>query len=251
MGSPNHYGLELPTRCLSLLEALWPHAEGVFPTTGNQALGPLTATFLLSMAMPIINLPIERVERRNGARVDSYVDERNHDTALAGRMNERLGGSPIGNAPFFVPGHWSFYQCQVDQSINIADGFPAHLAQGLEDPAAIDAASALQGSLWSSILRNSLAHGGVAYLDRNGYTASEAPTYYLAFISGNFEHDECGRPIRLRAVRTLRISMTNFMNFLREWVRWLNNGDENSHGAQPAYHTADQSTHSASAPVPQ
>ncbi len=222
MGSPNHYGLELPTRCLDLLDALWPHAQEIFPQH-RKDLGPLTATFLLSMAMPIINLPIERIEKRISAQVDGYVDDQHHDTVLAKRMQDCLGGKPIRNAPFFVHGHWSYHQATVEHPVNIANGFPDDIAQQLREPAAIEAASAMNGNQWSSVLRNSLAHGGVAYLDRAGNTAWDAPTHYLAFVSGGFEYDECGRPIKLKSVRTLRISMTDFRSFLHSWVHWLNN----------------------------
>ena len=221
MGSPNHYGLELPIRCLDLLDALWPHAQGVYPQH-RKDLGPLTATFLLSMAMPIINLPIERIERRVSARVEGYVDDHDLDTALTRRMQERLGAKPIRNAPFFVHGHWSYDQAIADAPVNIANGFPEDVAHRLGKPAAVDAASNLPGNQWSSVLRNSLAHGGIAYLDKAGNSAWETPTHYLAFVSGSYDHDECGRPIRLKAVRTLRISMTDFRSFLHTWVQWLN-----------------------------
>lgn len=220
MGSPNHYGLELPIRCLDLLDALWPHAQGVYPQH-RKDLGPLTATFLLSMAVPIINLPIERIERRVSSRVEGYVDDQHQDTALTKRMQDRLGSKPIRNAPFFVHGHWSYDEAMVDGPVNIAFGFPDEIAQRLREPAAVDAASALHGNQWTSVLRNSLAHGGVAYLDQAGNTARESPTHFLAFVSGSFDQDECGRPIRLKAVRTLRISMTDFRSFLRAWVHWL------------------------------
>jgi hypothetical protein len=221
MGSPNHYSLELPIRCLDLLDALWPHAQEVYPQH-RKDLGPLTATFLLSMAMPIINLPIERIERRVSARVEGYVADHEQDAALTRRMQERLGAKPIRNAPFFVHGDWSYYEAMVEAPLNIAFGFPDEIAQRLRDPAAVNAASALRGNQWTSVLRNSLAHGGIAYLDQAGNTARESPTHFLAFVSGSFDHDECGRPVRLKAVRTLRISMKDFRSFLHAWVHWLN-----------------------------
>ena len=91
MGSPDHYGVELPSRCLKLLEALWANAEKVYPDHGEE-LGPLTATFLLSMAIPIINLPIERIERRNCASFDGFIDDSNLDPELSKRMRDCLGG---------------------------------------------------------------------------------------------------------------------------------------------------------------
>lgn len=65
MGIPARYSLEVPERCLQLLECLWPEPEKAF-VPGQEAVGPLTTTFHLGMATPIITLPIERVERHRG-----------------------------------------------------------------------------------------------------------------------------------------------------------------------------------------
>ena len=56
MGQPGHFSQELPQRCLHLIDELYQHAEETFaPNDGH--LGPLTTTFLLAMAIPIITLP--------------------------------------------------------------------------------------------------------------------------------------------------------------------------------------------------
>jgi hypothetical protein len=42
-------------------------------------LGSLTTTFLISMSMPIITLPIERIERHRDATGQGYADDRHID----------------------------------------------------------------------------------------------------------------------------------------------------------------------------
>ncbi|MES2432883.1 MAG: hypothetical protein V4586_03560 [Pseudomonadota bacterium] len=204
-----------------LLDAMWPNAEQIFPKNGAE-LGPLTATFLLSMAMPIINLPIERVERCNGARFDGYIDDRQLAPKLSKRMKACLGNRQIQRSPFFQAGAWSYFRAALTNPINISDGFPDHLAIELEKPEATAAASRLPGSQWSSILRNSMAHGGVVYLDAHGRTARHKPAKFFVFVSGRFDRDDCGRPVGLNAVETLRVSLDQFREFLRLWVQWLN-----------------------------
>jgi hypothetical protein len=224
MGLPDHYGVELPTRCMTLLRELWPHAEEVFPDHGKK-LGPLTASFLLSIAMPIINLPIERIERQNGVRFDGYVDDRKLDNDLSVRMKLVLGSRRIGLASFFVEGAWAYHRTVRDKPINISNGFPDETAALLAQKTASEAASGLAGKQWCSILRNSLAHGGIAYLDKDGKTARDRPAKFFVFVSGRFDRDDCGRPVGLDAIDTLRISTQDFRAFLKLWVKWLN-GDE-------------------------
>jgi hypothetical protein len=174
------------------------------------------------MAIPIINMPIERIERCNGARFDGYIDDRNLDPELSERMHGCLGSQQVHNAPFFLAGAWSYYRAQLTEPINISDGFPDEVAIELGKPDAVVAASKLPGSQWSSILRNSMAHGGVVYLDADGRTARHRPAKYFVFVSGRFDRDNCGRPIKLNSVETLRVSIRQFREFLHLWVRWLN-----------------------------
>lgn len=173
------------------------------------------------MAMPIINLPLERIERANGARFDGYVDDRLLNPDLVDRMASCLSHLQIRNAPFFEEESWSYNRTREERSINIAGGLPQNIAKALSKPEAKEAASGLQGSQWVSILRNSMAHGGIVYLDSDGRTARDSPTAFFVFISGRFNRDECGRPIGLNAVDTLRVSFDGFRRFLDLWVRWL------------------------------
>ena len=82
MGNPAHYSREVPSRCLQLIDGLWQHVEGVFQSD-RRDLGPLTSTFLISMSYPIVNLPIERIERHSSKPEQGYADDRHVDPGLA------------------------------------------------------------------------------------------------------------------------------------------------------------------------
>lgn len=56
MGNPTHFSLEVPKRAHQLLRDLY---EQLGDSEGTRL--PLKATFLLSISMPIVILPIERI----------------------------------------------------------------------------------------------------------------------------------------------------------------------------------------------
>lgn len=218
MGNPRNYSLALPERCLLLLDSLWLHAQNVFDN-GRPDLGPLTSTFLISMSMPIINLPIERVERRRNAS-DSYANDRPLNPDVASAVDQVLGKGKLGDAPFFEAGAWSFTSYSKSPLPNIADGIPEEIGKKLDSIAAVVDAKEMPAAQWVSILRNALAHGGVAYLDAEGRSSYDRPVKMYAFVSGRYDKEKREFP-RLVAVNFLRISETGYHNFLRLWVRWL------------------------------
>ena len=221
MGNPRNYSLELPERCLLLLDRLWPHASSTF-AADRPDLGPLTSTFLISMSMPIINLPIERIERRQGGEAYHYASDRSVDPEAADAILQTLRRGRLGDAPFFIHGAWRFVSWR-ESPLNIADGLPEATAHELErDKAAEDAAS-MPASQWCSILRNALAHGGIAYLNQWGRSSREEPVKMYAFASGKYDQESPQTPKPLIAVNFLRISETDYREFLRLWVRWLRN----------------------------
>lgn len=222
MGSPQHYGQEFPSRALKLIDGLWEKAGEIYPDNGDRY-GPLTATFLLSMAYPIVNLPVERIERANPEPFKGYVNDREIDVDLAKRMSDVLGAAQIENAPFFNSKAWAYHHHVTEQAINLADGLPYKIAEKLKEQSAITRAAALPGSQWIAILRNSMAHGGIIYLDKDGRAAYEGPTEYFAFVRGRFQRDDCGRNAKLEAIDVLRVSFGEFKIFLERWVKWLNN----------------------------
>jgi hypothetical protein len=218
MGNPLHYSLELPQRCLQLIEELWPFAEKT-RQPGHSHLGPLTTTFLISMSMPILNLPVERIERYKDETGQGYADDRHLNRALAEAVITVLGGRPLRRSPFFIPDAWSFAFRDAKSHFNVADEFPEDLAEELATKKAPLKAAQMETSQGCSILRNALAHGGIAYLDECGRSGCDRAVKMFAFISRKY--DGSGDQKKLIGANILRMSEVNYRDFLRKWVAWL------------------------------
>jgi len=109
LGIPAHFSLELPRRCMTLINELLPATANVFAGPKDRAMGGLTSTFLLSMAGPMLTLPIERIERQLQKKErEGYADDRLLNPTLSDALKNELGGGRFRRAPFFAPGQWSF-----------------------------------------------------------------------------------------------------------------------------------------------
>ncbi len=212
MGNPLHYSLELPQRCSQLIEELWPYAEKILQAEQPE-LGSLTTTFLISMSMPVVNLPVERMERHKNAIEQGYADDRNINPVVAEAVATILGGEEFHKAPFYIHDAWSF---ATHAPFNIARPLPDDLVVELGTKRAAVRASKMPTSQWCSVLRNAMAHGGIAYLDENGRTSYGQPVRMYAFVSGKYDDAE-----ELIGINVLRISEANYRIFLRHWVDWL------------------------------
>lgn len=229
MGNPQHYGIELPKRCLTLIDELWGTASQI--RGGDRPdLGPLTTTFLVSMSMPIINLPVERIERQIGlGDFEGYVDDRYLSAEAVDAFRDVIMRGSLGDTPFYQHGAWRFSEYR-GEPLNLARGLPEDLASALDRPDAAEAAAAMNANQWMSILRNALAHGGIVYLDDHGRSTYDKPVKMVGFASGKFANGTCPyaknedcRGIRgdLTALRIMRISEEDYRDFLRKWVAWL------------------------------
>ncbi len=227
MGIPSHYSQDLPHRCYQLITKLWPAVQNVY-VDGQEHLGPMTTTFLLAMANPIIVLPIERIERHKGKAVGGYVNDRPLDGHLANEVDRVLGSSRFADCPFFETGQWRFGTVPFEHQ-NFALEFPHDLREALERSDALEAAAVLQAAQWASCLRNAISHGGVSYLDAKGRADHSAKAEMLAFVSATYpkypkghcfegRRDTSQPPLELKV---LRISETGFRAFLAKWVDWL------------------------------
>jgi hypothetical protein len=218
VGQPEHFSLELPGRCMTLIERLWPTVETI-KQPEHPELGPLTSTFLISMSMPILVLPIERIERQaTKATAGGYADDRALSPRLAANVADTLGGRPFRKAPFFVRGSWSFLEVGREAKFNIADGVPEGIAFHLGDQVAFDRAANMPTSQWVSTIRNALSHGGIVYLDADGRSRYDSPVKMFAFISGRYEGE---RKEILVGLNVLRVSVIDYKEFLARWVNWL------------------------------
>ncbi len=216
MGNPRHYSVEVPQRCLQLIDELWSHAEGT-QQPNRPDLGPLTTTFLISMSMPIINLPVERIERHRLAQKEGYADDCHIDAALTAAIDTILGGQELRKVPFYSQDAWSFASCSNETPFNIARSLPDDVARELCTKEAFARASKMPTSQWCGVIRNAMAHGGIAYLDENGRTSYGRPVKMYAFISGTYTKTRK----ELATLNVLRISEVNYRTFLRKWVEWL------------------------------
>lgn len=215
MANPSHYSLELPDRCLRLIDELWPHVQQIYePNRMNE--GPLTSTFLLAMAMPMIILPVERLEKQS-SKNEGYADDLHLDAHLNVAVKKALGSSHFKKSPFFATGAWSYVHW-LDPSLNISRGLPEGLSAQLSASDAFKDAEDMPTSQWCSILRNALSHGGVAYLNAQGRSMSGDQAEMFCFVSGKY-----GGPERdvLESLRCLRVKESDFRDFLRRWADWL------------------------------
>jgi hypothetical protein len=219
MGIPRNYSLELPQRCLKLIEELWPCANKIY-LPHQENMGPLTSTFLLSLAMPIINLPIERIERVARAH-EYYVNDRHIDGASAQAITDVLQKTNLAQTPFFKDGAWSFHTLRETPFQNVADGLPDTVLDALESDAEKSYAAKMPTAQWSSVLRNALSHGGIAYLDEDGRNSMVSPARMYAFVSGKYDEASEADEKPLVAVHFLRIGEDDLLEFVRLWVHWL------------------------------
>lgn len=227
MGNPSHYSQDLPDRCLQLITKLWPTVQETY-VDGQEHLGPLTTTFLLAMANPIIVLPIERIERHRGKEIGGYVNDRPLDEQLAREVDRTLGAARFADCRFFEVGQWRFATTPFEHQ-NFALAFPDDLRSQLDRDEALQAAAALQASQWASCLRNAISHGGVSYLDEYGRADHSNKTAMLAFVSATYPKFPKGHAFEGRrdtsqlpvALNALRITEQGFCAFLTSWVDWL------------------------------
>jgi hypothetical protein len=198
MGIPQHYSLELPRRCLVLIEELWGTASGVYLPQQKQ----LTTTFLLSMAAPIISLPIERIVKSFDQLNNSYVDDRFLNTEIAQAVRDIYERAKIGELSFFRTGAWSFAEySKSTEPINIAKHFPAELANELAADGAFKRAKEMDFRQWVNCLRNALAHGGIAFLDENGHQTFGDSAKMYAFVSGKYDKNNREQLIGIKILR--------------------------------------------------
>lgn len=212
MGNPTHFSLEVPKRAHQLLHDLY---EQLSDSEGAKL--PLKATFLLSISMPIVILPIERILKYKRGPSEVHMN----DAVLNQRLAESVARAidlqgQVHLADFFA-GQWQYASLEKGSGFpNLAwNGLPEDIAHQLDSPDATKNASNLSADDFCRILRNALAHGGVLFLDKHGRSRSDAPVRRFAFVSTD-------RPRNPTKLHFLRIGMADYRAFLQCWVRWLN-----------------------------
>jgi len=212
MGLPQHYSRDIAQRCKALIRHLRPVVEDGLPDDGQFG-GPLATTFLLAMATPMVVLPIERIFKPVRPHAEVPADDRDIDPTLADRVGDVFNPErPFADAPFTVPGHWSY--AQGVEPFNISAYWPGEVLERLGSQTARDEADRTPAQRILLDLRNALAHGGVAYLDAHG-RSTDGPAAMLAFAAARTRNG------RLTGLNILRIHQDHFYEFVMAWAEWL------------------------------
>jgi hypothetical protein len=215
---PEHYSRDIAQRCKSLICNLRPRVQRGLPDDGQFG-GPLGTTLLLALATPMIVLPIERIFKPTKPGNTQAGDDRQIDPALAREVSEVLDpAKAFGAAPFGAADRWSYVPGHP--LFNIANNWPGDLLETLGTPAAFQRAQNAPAVRVLGDLRNSLAHGGIAYLDANGrQTAGQAAM--LAFAGTKEDWRKGKRSVV--GLNILRVREDDFCAFLMDWADWLTN----------------------------
>lgn len=174
--------------------------------------GALTTTFLLSMSTPIIVLPVERIYKPAPNKA-VIADDSALSKGLSHEVKRVLDGKlKIGEAPFFRKGDWSFVS---DRPLfNIAGAWPDELLNALGEEAAYRAATNASAKTMMLHIRNALAHGGIAYLDKDGRHGN-GPAAMLGLVSAKMVDN------KIVGLHAARISEEGFAAFVMGWAAWI------------------------------
>lgn len=205
---PEHYARDIVERCDRLIESLLPVVKSDQNTRFG---GPLGTTFLLAMGTPMILLPLERMLKP--ADRDAVADDYCVDEAMGKAVKDALSPTArFGDAPFAREGAWSYVAGQP--LFNLSTGIPPALLNELSGEQAASAAMDAPTARVLTDLRNSLAHGGIAYLDERGRHTDGQATM-LAFVGAVMKKG------RITGVNVLRVHERDYREFLAAWASWL------------------------------
>ena len=164
-----HFSSEIVERCLYLHDLLSPIvSDEPIP----QEWGPLTSTFLLAMAMPLIVIPMERIA--DNQRV-SPIGDRDRDPRLTKQINDIL------NAPFkksILRGTGEWFHFPTNKNAKPEEW----LGPEVYELAKRQAAEVLITRRVLTGLRHALSHGNVLYLTAQGYATERGPVEMFAFM---------------------------------------------------------------------
>lgn len=213
MGRPAHYGLDIVTRCRGLLEHLMPHVQTGLPDDKKFG-GPLTTTFLLAMANPMIALPVERIFKPEDSK-DVVADDRVLNAGLSDEVNKVFDGKTKFMECSFLRGvDWRLVRSV--NAFNIANWGNKDVFENLGNEVGKKAAEEEAAKFMLIHLRNALAHGGVAYLDKDGRQTDHSAAM-LCFVSAKIDW----KTQKVVGLHISRVSETDFQKFLLGWSKWI------------------------------
>ena len=198
---PERFCIEYPTRVLCLLENLAEQAAAM----------DLSTTFIVSLAMPMLVIPLERLKsghKFSDAKVDSRLN----------RAYEGLKRKPFGETPFWQgsdQARWRFAYVikNVDRPDRWRDTNGSHPLAG--QPAIRAEDVCFENILLT--LRNGLAHGSVVYLDEQGQERPNRRVTQVGFLS-NIRGDEAAPA---GSHRLVVVEEQALRRFLIAWCQWM------------------------------
>jgi hypothetical protein len=214
MGNPQNFSVDVPKRCYTLLENLWPFVS----EKSDERLLPLNASFLLAISTPMVNLPIERIWKPQAGRAVGHLNDSVLNESLAKAIKARIGSAKIEKAPFYTSGEWRHHYSPIGTiPPNLSQlGLPIDVHGALQKQLSVDSANALKTAEFCSILRNGLAHGGILYLNRYGHTTEGDPVTKFCFVSTKMNKDK-----KVVGLHYLQVTMQSYRLFLGKWVGWI------------------------------
>ena len=158
----------------------------------------------------MIILPFDRIfiPGNGGNRV---ADETKLNPNFADLVKDTLAeGQNFGAAPFGARGCWRYVPDHAP--FNVADGLREDLIERLNAPDAIKAADETPTRQILRDLRNALAHGGVAYLDKEGRYSDDQAANFVFVAKKSKRSDN---------LNVVRVHEDDFRVFLTAWADWL------------------------------
>jgi hypothetical protein len=199
---PQRFIFEYPKRCLELIKIMEPEARRK----------NLVGSFSLMVAPSLFLIPYERLNKQHPLR----DGEREPDVYRALR---RISKSAFLEADFWngSPGvDWRLTRIVSPVNETYRWLTKRNLHPFAESENAIREATV---DIVIRVVRNSLAHGNVVYLDKNGREEPGSEVRYLTFLS-RYEETELQRA-ESETYRMLAVSEEGFLNFLKAWAAWL------------------------------
>jgi hypothetical protein len=203
---PERFCIDYPSRVLTLLERLSPEAEQL----------DLSTTFLLSLAMPMLVIPLERLKSGH-LFSDANADSGPH------RALQTLYSATFEHTPFWIEDdreRWRFAYVirNLDSPCRWEDEHGSH---PLRRPGPSQAASTRLDDIVLT-MRNGMSHGTVVYLDEDGDESPHRRVTQIAFLSNvTGSAAEAVGALPRGARRLVAVEEDALRRFLYAWCQWL------------------------------
>jgi hypothetical protein len=176
----------------------------------------------------MIALPVERIFKPTRGK-DVVADDRALSAGLSGEVNRVFDGkTKFKECAFFSKGDWGLVRDV--RPFNIAEWGNKEVFEQLASEAAKKAAAEETAKFMLIHLRNALAHGGIAYLDKHGRQTDQTAAM-LCFVSARLDRNTQD----LAGLHISRVSEAGFHTFLSAWCEWIEKADVGAAvGSSPA-----------------